>query len=171
VRSAAVLALVAVAASGCGGSSLHLKSATDARRQATAVHSEWQHNVLHFPPQHIVSRPWLVTRCNDPRLARLAHRYDFQLVSFRYLASDQAASLIVETRRRLQAFAADVSKIERTVDPVWHGGLSYHAFFFEARDSRGIPFIATQHSIVNAHGQLEGEQWARGPTLYPFAHG
>jgi hypothetical protein len=101
----------------------------------------------------------------------LANRYGFQLVSFRYLARAQAASLVVETTRPLQAFAADAGKIERAIDPVWHGGLSYHAFFFEARDHHGIPFIATQHSIVNAHGQLEGEQWARSPTLYPFAHG
>lgn len=170
MRSAAVLVLFALAAGGCGGASLHLKSATDARRQATAVHTEWERNALHFPPRRLVHRPWLVTRSTDPRLARLAHRYDFQLVSFRYLPGDEAASLVVETRRPLQAFAADVSKIQRAIDPVWHGGLSYHAFFFEARDPHGVPFIATQHSIVNAHGQLEGEQWARGPTLYPFPH-
>jgi hypothetical protein len=162
VRPAAVLVLGALAVGGCGNSStsLHLKSAAEARRQATAVHSEWERNALQFPPSHLVRRPWLVTRSSDPRLAGLARRYDFQLVS-----------VVVETTRPLQAFAANVSKIERAIDPVWHGGLSYHAFFFEARDGDGVPFIATQHSIVNAKGQLEGEQWARGPTLYPFDHG
>lgn len=171
MRAAAVLVLLALAAGGCGGTSLHLKSATDARRQATAVHTEWEHNARHFPPRQLVQRPWLVTRSTDPRFGRLAQRYDFQLVAFRYLPGDRAASLVVQTTRPLQAFAAEVSKIERAIDPVWHGGLSYHAFFFEARDGHGVPFIATQHSIVNAHGQLEGEQWARGPTLYPFPHG
>ena len=163
-------ALAAVAA-GCGGASLHLVSATAARRQATAVHSHWQYDALHFPPRLLARRPGLLTRANDPRLARLARRYDFQVVSFRYLARKQAASLVVQTRRPLPAFAAQTSAILRAIDPVWHGGLSYHAFFFEARDSHGIPFLATQHSIVDPRGQLEGEQWARGPTLYPFAHG
>jgi hypothetical protein len=170
VRSAAVLLLVVLTAGGCRGASLHLKSTTDSRRQATAVHSEWEHNALHFPPRHLTKRPWLFTRSTDPRLASLARRYGFQLVSFRYLSHDEAVSLVVETKRPMQAFADDAGKLERAIDPVWHGGLSYHAFFFEARDSHGVPFIATQHSIVNAHGQLEGEQWARGPTLYPFAH-
>jgi hypothetical protein len=171
MKSAAALLLVAFALGGCGGTPLHLKSASVARRQATAVHSEWEHNALHFPPRQLVQRPWLATRSNDPRLARLARTYGFQLVSFHYLARDQAASLIVETKRPMQAFAADAAKIARGIDPVRHGGLGYHAFFFEARDSHGVPFIATQHSIVNAHGQLEGEQWARGPTLYAFPHG
>ena len=125
----------------------------------------------HFPPRLLARRPWLVTRESDPRLARLARRYGFQVVSFHYFARKQAASLVVQTRRPLPAFAAQTSAILRAIDPVWHGGLSYHAFFFEARDSHDVPFIAIQHSIVNAHGQLEGEQWARGPTLYPFAHG
>jgi len=79
--------------------------------------------------------------------------------------------MIVQTSRSLPFFAADVLSIERSLDPVWHGGLSYHAFFFEARDRHGVPFIATQHSIVNSRGQLEGEQWARGPTLFPFPRG
>jgi hypothetical protein len=171
VRSAAALVLVAFALGGCGGTSLHLKSATVARRQATAVHAEWEHNALHFPPRQLVQRRWLVTRSNDLRLARLARTYGFQLVSFHYLSRDEAASLIVETKRPMQTFAADAAEIERGIDPVRHGGLSYHAFFFEARDSHGVPFIATQHSIVNTQGQLEGEQWARGPTLYAFPHG
>lgn len=171
MRYGAVLALVVFAAGGCGGASLQLKSATDARRQATAVYREWRHNAVRFPPRHLGDRPWLVARGDDPRLARLAHRYDFRLVSFRYSSREQAGSLVVETARPLQAFAADISTIERAVDPVWHGCLSYHAFFFEARDGHGVPFVATQHSTVNAHGQLEGEQWARGPTLYPFPHG
>jgi hypothetical protein len=146
----AAAALAAVAA-GCGGASLHLASAAAARRQATAVHSHWPYDALHFPPRLRPRRSWLVTRESDPRLAGLAHRYDFQVVSFHYLAHEQAASIVVQTRRPLRAFAADTSTIERAIDPVWHGGLSYHAFFFEARDSHSIPFIATQHSIVNAH--------------------
>jgi hypothetical protein len=132
--------LVALVAGGCGSSSpsLHLKSAAEARRQATAEHSEWERNALHFPPSHLIHRPWLVTRSSDPRLARLVRRYDFQLVSFHYFPSDQAALLVVETTRPLQTFAAEVSKIERAIDPVWHGGLSYHAFFFEARRDEAI---------------------------------
>jgi hypothetical protein len=98
-------------------------------------------------PSNASPRPRLVEGAGDPSLARLAQRYAFGVMAFRYLARDRA------------------------VDPVLHGGLSYHAFFFEARDGHGVSFIAPQHSIVNAHGQLEGEQWDRGPTLFPFPHG
>lgn len=168
---AIVLAVVAAVLAGCGGNSLHLVSSSAARLRADAVYSHWRYDALHFPPTRFRARPRLVANASDPRLARLAQRYGFKLVSFRYLARDRAAFLIVQTSRSLPAFAADVSSIERALDPVWHGGLSYHAFFFEARDRGGVPFIATQHSIVNDRGQLEGEQWARGPTLFPFPHG
>ena len=177
MRARVVLALatatpvLAVTVVGCGSGSLHLVSSSLARQRADAVYSHWRYDATRFPPRRLRSRPWLVTSVSDPRLARLAQRYRFELASFRYLARDQAASLIVQTSRPLASFASDVSAIVRAVDPVWHGGLSYHAFFFEARDGAGVPFIATQHSIVNARGQLEGEQWARGPTLFPFAHG
>jgi hypothetical protein len=162
--------LVAILA-GCGGSLLHLVSAQVARQRANGVYSHWRYDATHFPPRRVRARPRLVENASDPSLARLAQRYSFGVVSFRYLARDRAASLVVQTSRSLPSFAVYVSAIERAIDPVWHGGLSYHAFFFEARDGHGVPFIATQHSIVNARGQLEGEQWARGPTLFPFPHG
>lgn len=182
LRSVTVMFAVLVAAllaGGCGGSSLHLVSADAARARAGAIHAHWQHNAVHFPPARyvpgpgtrLVPDPRLITSAHDPRLGRFARRYTFQLVSFRYLARDQAAAIIVRTTRPMTAFAADVSAIERAIDPVWHGGFTYHAFFFEAEDEHGVPFIATQHSITTARGQLEGEQWARGPALYPFPHG
>jgi hypothetical protein len=159
-RIAITLAIpvLGAAVAGCGGSSLHLVSSSVARQRADAVYSHWRNDARNFPPRRLRLRSWLVVSARDPRLARLAQRYGFKLVSFHYLAREQAASLIVQTARSLSAFASDVSAIERAVDPVWHGGLSYHAFFFEARDGGGVPFLATQHSIVNARGQLEGEQ-------------
>jgi hypothetical protein len=166
-----VLAVVTAALTGCGGHSLQLVSSSAARQRAKTVYRHWRFDALHFPPARFRSRPRLVANASDGRLARLAQRYGFKLVSFRYLARDRAASLIVQTFRSLPAFAADVSSIECALDPVWHGGLRYHAFFFEARDRDGVPFIATQHSVVNDRGQLEGEQWARGPALFPFPHG
>ena len=171
VGAALGTSVIAAAVAGCGAGSLHLVSSSVARQRADAVYSHWRYDATHFPPRQARSRPALLASSSDPRLTRLARKYLFQLVSFRYFARERAASLVVQTSRSLPAFAADVSAIERAVDPVWHGGLSYHAFFFEARDSGGVPFIATQHSIVNARGQLEGEQWARGPTLFPFPHG
>jgi hypothetical protein len=166
----AALVLVAILA-GCGGSSLHLVPSQVARQRATAVYRHWRYDATHFAPPRLRARPRLVASAGDPRLGRIARRFGFEVVFFRYLARERAGSLIVQTSRSLPSFAADVSSIERAVDPVWHGGLSYHAFFFEARDGQRVPFIATQHSIVNARGQLEGEQWARGPTLFPFPHG
>lgn len=163
--------VAAAAVAGCGGGSLSLVSSSVARQRADAVYRHWRYDAAHFPPRRLRLRPWLVVSARDPRLARLARRYGFEFVSFRYLADDRAASLIVETSRSLSSFASDASAIERAGDPVWSGGLTYHAFFFEARDGGGVPFIATQHSIVNARGRLEGEQWARGPTLFPFPRG
>jgi hypothetical protein len=182
VRSVAVkfaVLIAALLAGGYSGSTLHLVSADAARARAGAVHAHWQHDAVHFPPARfvpgpgtrIVDGPRLIMSAHDPLLGRLARYYGFRLVSFRYLALDQAAAVIVRTGRLLTAFAADVSVIERAIDPIRHGGFSYRAFFFEAEDEHGVPFLATQHSIASARGQLEGEQWARGPTLYPFPHG
>jgi len=134
------------------------------------VHQHWALHVRLFAHPR-VRRPWLIAGKDDRRLLALEHRYRFSIVAFTYVARKQSASLVVQTGRPMQEFARDVSAIERTIDPLRHGGLSYRAFFFEARSGDGVPFIATQHSFSNAHGQLEGEQWARGPTLFPFAHG
>jgi hypothetical protein len=165
-----VLAACSLVVAACGSNPLHLVSPTLARSRAEQVHRHWALHVRLFAHPR-VRRPWLIARKSDRRLLALERHYRFSIVTFTYMARKQAASLVIQTDRPVQEFAHDVNAIERGVDPLRNGGFGYRAFFFEARSGDGVPFIATQHSFSNAHGQLEGEQWARGPTLFPFAHG
>jgi hypothetical protein len=48
---------------------------------------------------------------------------------------------------------------------VWN----YEAFFLEARDELGAPFLAVFDNWRDPHPG--GGQWARSTSLYPFPHG
>ena len=48
-------------------------------------------------------------------------------------------------------------------------GWSYEGFFIEARDERGVPFLAVYNFWRGQH--KGGGQWARSEALYPFQHG
>ena len=48
-------------------------------------------------------------------------------------------------------------------------GWAYEGFLFEARDSHGVPFVATFNRWRGPHD--DGGQWAADPTLIPFPHG
>jgi hypothetical protein len=74
-----------VAPAGCGGAALRLVSPGDAIRRATAVHADWRYNATHFPQTRTAATAQLITSANDPRLVQLSRRYDFQIISFRYL--------------------------------------------------------------------------------------
>jgi hypothetical protein len=97
------------------------------------------------------------------RLRRLGRIYGFAVLSFDYLPTKNAAAMTVRTARRPILFADDVSKIEDAVDPARRG---YTAFFFEAQDSHGTPFIATEHSVWGTSNETEIREWARSPNLY-----
>jgi hypothetical protein len=48
-------------------------------------------------------------------------------------------------------------------------GWAYEGFFFEARDTDNVPFLAVWNYWRGPHAG--GGQWARGEDLLPFQHG
>jgi hypothetical protein len=176
-----LLAVCAVSLVGCGGASTDasvgprspdkLETPAEARGHGNAVFSEWLGNVSQFTRPRRPSRYRLITRATDPRLQRLARKFGFRVLGFTYVVRAQAAALTIQTARSRSSFAQDLPAIHDAVDPQHGNEFSYKGFFLEARDADAVPFIAVQHSISNARGQVEGEQWARSESLLPYAHG
>jgi hypothetical protein len=55
----------------------------------------------------------------------------------------------------------------RTVDD--RTGWAWEGFYFEARDAKGVPFLAVFNFWRGAHAG--GGEWARDESLYPFPNG
>jgi hypothetical protein len=176
-----LLAVCGVSLVGCGGASTDasvgprspdkLETPAEARGHGNAVFSEWLGNVSQFTRPRRPSRYRLITRATDPRLQRLARKFGFRVLGFTYVVRAQAAALTIQTARSRSSFARDLPAIHDAVDPQHGNEFSYKGFFLEARDADAVPFIAVQHSIYNARGQVEGEQWARSESLLPYPHG
>jgi hypothetical protein len=85
----------------------------------------------------------------------------------------QAPFVVVETNDK-HALAASTAAVLHLIDPKARTnddrtGWAYEGFLFEARDSHGVPFLATFNWWRGPHAG--GGQWAADPSLYPFAHG
>ena len=119
------------------------------------------------------SRRWLLAR-----LERLQAIYHFRLLGLRYLhrfprGARPAPLLIVRADpesfvRATRLVVAGLDQKPRsspTAPVVWN----YEAFFLEARDQFGAPFLAVFSNWRGRHPG--GGQWARSPNLYPFPHG
>jgi hypothetical protein len=83
----------------------------------------------------------------------------------------------VSTRRDPKFLARTTPTILRTIDPHspvgedWEGW-AFEGFFFEARDSEGLPFLAVfNYWRGGPNAGAGGGQWARSEDLYPFEHG
>lgn len=107
------------------------------------------------------------------RLAAAAARYHFTVKKAQFLHPAHAAPLVIVQTRDYLALARAVPAIDSSLDPhTGHNdrtGWAYEAFFLEAQDERGIPFIAVSNFMRGA--EPGGGQWARSNQLYPFAHG
>jgi len=108
------------------------------------------------------------------RLRRASERYHFSVVNVEILRPRQAAPFVVVTARDKRALAASTPAILRLIDPKARTGddrtgWAYEGFLFEARDSHGVPFLATFNWWRGPHAG--GGQWASDPSLYPFPHG
>jgi len=84
----------------------------------------------------------------------------------------QAPFVVVQTKDK-HALAASTAAILHLIDPKARTnddrtGWAYEGFLFEARDSHGVPFLATFNWWRGPHAG--GGQWAADPTLYPFNH-
>jgi hypothetical protein len=108
------------------------------------------------------------------RLAALAHRYDFDVVSVQIRRPRQLAPSIVVRTRRYVELARATRLILKQLDPKARTnddrtGWRYEGFFFEADDEHGVPFLAAFNFWRGPHAG--GGQWARSDRLFPFVHG
>lgn len=107
------------------------------------------------------------------RLAAAAARYHFTVKQVQFLHPRQVAPLVIIQTRRYLAITRGLPAIESSLDPhTGHSdqrGWAFEAFFLEAQDERGVPFIVVSNSLRGP--RPGGGQWARSDQLYPFAHG
>jgi hypothetical protein len=107
------------------------------------------------------------------RLAAAAARDRFTVKRVQFLHPRQVAPLvIVQTRRYLALAHAFGAILYKSLDPLRRGSRpqeTFEAFFFEAQDERGVPFIIMSY---DARGRgAGGGMWARSEELYPGPHG
>src|SRR5205814_10311160 len=103
-----------------------------------------------------------------------AKRYDFEVVSLRFLRPRQLAPEVVVRTRRYAELAHAVPAIAAALNPRLRVqddrlGWEYEGFFFEAQDEHGVPFLAVFDFMRGPH--KGGGQFARSEPLFPFAHG
>jgi hypothetical protein len=108
------------------------------------------------------------------RLRLAQRRYGFQIVSVRTLHPLQAAPVIVIRSNKKRAIARATPAIVERFDPrhVTRGNPSdyaYEAYFFEAQDGHGVPYLVTFNHWRAPH--VGGGEWAAAESLYPFPHG
>jgi hypothetical protein len=123
------------------------------------------------PTQHF---PNLSRATLKARVQLAASRYHFTVVSVQILYPCQAAPFVVIEAKHKQALAASTPAILHLIDPKARTnddrtGWAYEGFLFEARDSHGVPFLATFNWWRGPHAG--GGQWAAAPRLLPFPHG
>lgn len=119
------------------------------------------------------SRGWLLAR-----LVRLQRLYHFHVTGFRYLhrfpGGPRPAPLLIVTADP-QSFVRATPLVLRGLDQRPRASLrarvvwNYEAFFLEARDRFGAPFLVVFDNWRSPHPG--GGQWARTESLYPFPHG
>ncbi len=110
----------------------------------------------------------------NARLRYAARRYHFSVVNVHVLRPRQAAPLVIVEAPNKHALAASTAAILHLIDPKAptrddRTGWAYEGFFFEARDSHGVPFLATFNWWRGPHAG--GGQWASDPSLFPYPHG
>jgi hypothetical protein len=109
------------------------------------------------------------------RLRLAGSRYHFTLVRVQVMHPRQAAPLVVVETSDEQALTASTPAILRLVDPKVRTdndrtGWAYEGFLFEARNTNGVPFLATFNWWRNPDSP-GGGQAASSQRLYPFVHG
>jgi hypothetical protein len=108
------------------------------------------------------------------RLRIAAARYHFTVEKIEILHPRQAAPFVVIQARDKHVLASSTRAILQLIDPKARTnddrtGWAYEGFLFEARDSSGVPFLATFNWWRGP--RAGGGQWAADPTPFPFAHG
>jgi hypothetical protein len=107
------------------------------------------------------------------RLRLAAHLYGFRIVRVTMLHPLQRVPVIVVSSDRKLALARATPRIVELFDPhratrANPSGYAYEAYFFEARDGRGVPYLATFNHWRAPH--VGGGEWAASEDLFPFPH-
>jgi hypothetical protein len=189
----AVLSLVGALMSGCSSGHrsileqgvgpnlagrVHRISAAEALRDVRRSEAWWRHQIKSragaSPQQHFANLPGDELRL---RLARLAARYDFRVVSLELWQPlpHQLAPKVVVTTKHYLALARATPVILKQLDPKRptgddRTGWRYEGFFFRAEDEHTVPFLAV-FNFWRGTRSRGGGQWARSEPLFPFAHG
>jgi hypothetical protein len=108
------------------------------------------------------------------RVSDAASRYEFDVVSVELLRPRQLAPKVIVSTTHYLDLARKTPAILRRLDPKAatsddRTGWRYEAFYFEARDEHGVPFLTVFNSMRGP--RAGGGQWARSERLYPFQHG
>jgi hypothetical protein len=108
------------------------------------------------------------------RLRRAQRLYGFQIVRVKMLHPLQIVPVIVIRSDRKRAIARATLAIIALFDPRHvtkrnPSGYAYEAYFFEAQDRHGVPYLATFNHWRPPH--VGGGEWAAREDLYPFPHG
>jgi hypothetical protein len=141
-----------------------------------AIEQSWHSNLqlgARVNPAERFSSPSKAVLLRRLRLA--ASRYHFTLVKVQVTHPRQAAPLVVVETSDEQALSASTPAILRLVDPRARTnndrtGWAYEGFLFEARNTKGVPFLATFNWWRNPNS-AGGGQAASSQRLYPFLHG
>jgi hypothetical protein len=149
--------------------------ATSPTARVAAIEKMWHANLRSGasadPKQHFAN-PSRATL--GARLRVAVRRYHFTIVSVQVFHPRQAALFVAIEAADEHALAASTPAILRLIDPKVRTnddrtGWAYEGFLFDARDSNGVPFLATFNWWRGPHAG--GGQWAADSSLYPFDHG
>ena len=176
MKRAAAIVAIAFVASGSAGSSLAQTHERPSQRAHT-LRTQWTRYVtrgaaLDPKPRFATARRAAIAGA----VQRNASGFHYTVERVSVLKGHDGAPLVVVrvTRGPLVSFSKSFPRLWRRLDPVirsgpdWHA-YKYEAFFFEAVDQRGTPFLV----VWNAWRQPPrgGGQWARTEVLLPFPHG
>ena len=172
----AVLYRGAELSQGDGSVVRHRFSDPAARRAEARIRGQWEQEVRHraieAPRQHFAN---LRLDTLKERLTKAADTHDFQVVAvtlWNPRPRQFAPEILIRTTHYLVLARALPGILER-IDPhtgkAATRGWSYEAFFLEARDERGVPFLSVYNFLRGQH--KGGGQWARSEALFPFSHG
>jgi hypothetical protein len=153
----------------------HRITSQEARKNAASNLADWRREVQAraraAPRQQFHNLPPRELR---RRLASLANAHDFTVVRVEFLRPRQLAPIVVVRTKHYVGLAHATRSILMRIDPKVRTnddrtGWRYEAFFFEAQDEHGVPFLGAFNFWRGPHAG--GGQWARSDPLFPFAHG
>jgi hypothetical protein len=150
-----------------------------ALRDGKAIRKRWLADIARagreYPKRRFHNLPASRLRA---RLATAAGRYHFTVKRVQFLHPRQVAPLVIVQTHHYRAMARAFGAIlYKSLDPIrrhrcrdrCRPAETFEAFFFEAQDERGVPFIIVSY---DARGRgAGGGMWARSEELYPGPHG